>query len=62
MTSKLNAFPPKWIGLWRVKNEPYYFKECWAEAPFGDRWRVTKARIRATPARHPAAGGGAGAR
>lgn len=41
-----NPFPPRWIGLWRVKNEPYYYKERWPEAPFGDRWRQLKARIR----------------
>lgn len=43
----INPFPPKWIGLWRVKNSPYYFKECWREAPFGDRWRAIKAKQRA---------------
>lgn len=42
----INPFPPRWIGLWRVKNSPYYYKERWPEADFGDRWRSLKARVR----------------
>jgi hypothetical protein len=49
MREKVNTFPPKWIGLWRVKQSPYYYKDTWAEAPLGDRWRAHKARMRALP-------------
>lgn len=54
-TPRINAFPPARVGLWRVKAAPCLRKDRWPEAPFGDRWRALKARLRA-PA-HAAAGG-----
>lgn len=45
----INPFPPHRRGLWRVRAVPYPYKERWPEAPFGDRWRRLKARIRALP-------------
>jgi hypothetical protein len=44
--TRINAFPPHRRGLWRVKAEPYLWKDRWLEAPFGDRWRRIKARQR----------------
>lgn len=52
---KLNPFPAHRIGLWRVRVVPCLRKDRWEEAPFGDRWRALKARLRA-PA--PVAAGG----
>ena len=46
-TRPINPFPPRWVGLWRVKAVPYYFKDTWREAPFGNRWRALKAKLRA---------------
>lgn len=47
MTRLINPFPPKWIGAWRVKQSPYYYKDRWPEARFGDWWRAHKAKLRA---------------
>lgn len=44
---KVNAFPPRRRGLWSVRAVPYLYKDRWPEAPFGDRWRALKARLRA---------------
>jgi hypothetical protein len=44
--ARINAFPPHRRGLWLVKAVPYLRKERWPEAPFGDRWRAVKARVR----------------
>lgn len=46
-TRPVNPFPPHRVGLWSVRAVPYLFKERWAEAPFGDRWRAIKAKQRA---------------
>lgn len=35
---KVNPFPPHWIGLWRVKAVPYYYKDQVVR----DRWLVVK--------------------
>ena len=47
MTMRVNPFPPRYYGLKRVKAVPYLWKERWAEADFGDRWRALKRRQRA---------------
>ena len=49
----LNPFPPHRRGLWRMRAVPYLYKDRWPEAPFGDRWRALKARLRALPATGP---------
>lgn len=54
---KINPFPPQGRGLWRAKRYPYPLKACWAEAPFGDRWRALKARLSLVPAASVAAQG-----
>jgi hypothetical protein len=43
---RINPFPEHRRGLWRVRAVPYLRKERWPEAPFGDRWRALKARLR----------------
>lgn len=47
---KINPLPPHRIGLWRVRVVPYPYKDRWPEAPFGDRWRALKAKLRASHA------------
>ena len=45
---RTNPFPARRRGLWRVRALPYLSKDRWPEAPFGDRWRAVKARLRPT--------------
>lgn len=43
---RINSFPPHRTGLWRLRAVPYLRKDCWPEAPFGNRWRAIKAKLR----------------
>jgi hypothetical protein len=46
-TRVINPLPPHRLGLQRVRAYPYFVKERWPEADFGDRWRAIKAYARA---------------
>ena len=46
MSGPVNPFPPRRVGLWRVRAVPHLFKERWPAAPFGDRWRALKVKLR----------------
>lgn len=56
--TRVNPFPRQWVGLKRVRAVPYIYKDRWAEAPFGDRWRALKARLQAATVAAPGDGGG----